>query len=350
MRRATLTVALVAAVAAPGADAKPKVRSITLAWGGDVVPGSHGRLPAAQGRLELRGVRPILRAADLAAVNVEGTLSYGGGSKCGGGNGGNCFAFQAPPSHVATFTSAGVDVGNLANNHANDYGRASLLQTAATLQRAGIAVTGRPGEITVVRTHGVRVAFLGFAPYPWASPIRNLAETRRLVGAARQRAEIVVVLMHAGAEGAGAIHVPYGEEIAFGEHRGRTRDFAHAAVDAGASVVLGSGPHVLRGIESYRGRLIAYSLANLAGTRNLGSAGLLGLSGILSLRLRPDGRVAGGRLYGLRIGAFERPQPDGSGASIRLVRWLSISDFGKRHWPMGPDGRLAPTRLASQGQ
>ena len=78
----------------------------------------------------------------------------------------------------------------------------------------------------------------------------------------------MIVFIHAGAEGVGQEHTPLGEEYHLGEPRGDTRAFAHAAVDAGADLVLGSGPHVLRGIELYRGRVLAYSLGNLAAMLN----------------------------------------------------------------------------------
>ena len=79
-----------------------------------------------------------------------------------------------------------------------------------------------------------------------------------------------------GAEGADKDPRAVRREIAFGENRGDSRAFAHAAIDAGADLVLGSGPHVLRGVELYRGRLIAYSLGNLAGWHNFGTGGRTG--------------------------------------------------------------------------
>ncbi len=78
-----------------------------------------------------------------------------------------------------------------------------------------------------------------------------------------------MVIIHAGAEGATEDHVPYGTEYVYGEVRGDSRAFAHAVIDAGASIVLGSGPHVIRGVQRYRGRMIAYSLGDFACWNNL---------------------------------------------------------------------------------
>ena len=115
---------------------------------------------------------------------------------------------------------------------------------------------------------------------------------------ARRRASLVVVIIHAGAEGAGALHTPHGSEFFVGENRGNPRAFAHAVVDAGASLVVGSGPHVIRGVERYRGRMIAYSLGNFVGYHTLAGGGVLSDSAILRVTLGADGacwRGAGSR-------------------------------------------------------
>src|SRR5690606_11961229 len=122
---------------------------------------------------------------------------------------------------------------------------------------AGLLDTGLPRQITLTQVSGVAVAVVGFAPYSWSAPLTDLREVARLVRQASGRAEIVVVTFHGGAEGAGVERVPVGPEFAFGEHRGDVRAFSRVAIDNGAGLVLGSGPHVLRGMEFYRGALVA---------------------------------------------------------------------------------------------
>ena len=124
----------------------------------------------------------------------------------------------------------------------------------------------------MVERDGFKVAFVGFSTYRWSAPMSSDAAVRRLVRAAARRAPVVVAMFHAGAEGADKTRVPGGREHAFGEDRGDSRHFARAAIDAGADLVVGSGPHVVRGLELYRGRLIAYSLGNLTGYRNFSTA------------------------------------------------------------------------------
>nr|MDQ3935135.1 CapA family protein [Actinomycetota bacterium] len=143
-----------------------------------------------------------------------------------------------------------------------------------------------------------------------------------------------------GAEGAGATHVPHGQETAFGERRGETRRFSRTMIDAGADAVLGSGPHVLRGIQCHRGRPIAYSLGNFAGYNTLSTSGTLQWSGIVRVRIGGDGRFLGGRLVPVRLQRPGVPRLDRRRRSIGLVRRLSRDDFGRGRCLMGTDGKF----------
>jgi poly-gamma-glutamate capsule biosynthesis protein CapA/YwtB (metallophosphatase superfamily) len=318
---------------------KPAARShrVTLEWVGDIALSTQRGLPP--GGLE-RALAPIshqLRDADLTVGNLEGTLSVGGASKCGGIGGGDCFAFQAPPSTARALGGLGFDLVNQANNHSLDYGASGRAQTLAALNAAGVAHTGFPGEITTLRVARERVAFIGFAPYPFDANLLDIPAAQALVRRARARASLVVVIIHAGAEGVAALHTPHGSEFFVGENRGNARAFAHAVIDAGASIVLGSGPHVIRGVERYRGRLIAYSLGNFVGYHTLAGGGVLSDSAILRVTLGLGGRVRAARWIPIVLeGGL--PRPDRSGASARLVATLSREDFPSDHFGIGPEG------------
>ncbi|HUO72228.1 MAG TPA: CapA family protein [Solirubrobacteraceae bacterium] len=327
-----------AASAATKHTAKPPApREVSLEWVGDIALSSERGLPPAGVPAALAPVAPLLRDADLTAGNLEGTLSVGGISKCGGIGGSNCFAFQAPPIVAGQLHGVGFDVLNQANNHSMDYGPSGRTQTVGALNAAHIAHTGFPGQITVVRAAGIRIAFLGFAPYPYDGDLLDIPAAQALVRTARQRASLVVVIIHAGAEGAGELHTPYGTEYYLGEDRGDARAFAHAVIRAGASIVLGSGPHVIRGIERYRGRLIAYSLGNFVGYHTLAGGGVLSASGILRVTLDTAGRVLAGRWLSIAL-SDGLPRPDPSNAPARLVATLSREDFPSDHFDIGPTG------------
>jgi hypothetical protein len=341
IRRAALATALALVVAAPAraVTARPPV---TLQWVGDIAFNAATGLPPGGLQTALGPVSRELHGADLTMGNLEGTLSVGGASKCGArGNGGSCFAFQAPPSYAFGLRAAGFDLLNQANNHAFDFGPSGQVQTFAALRRAGLAHDGSPGQVTLRTVRGVRVAVVGFAPYPWSANLLDIPSAQRLVRRAARLASIVVVIIHAGAEGADQLHTPRGTEFDFGEDRGNPRAFAHAVIDAGASIVLGSGPHVIRGIERYHHHLIAYSLGNFASWHTLGTGGVLSDSAILRVTLHPNGTVLRGRWISIRENADGLPRLDPSNASAHLVAALSREDFTRRY-AISPSGRIEP--------
>ncbi len=324
-----------AASAAPAAGG----RGLSVVWGGDTTLGSSMGLPPEAGRPQLAPVAAALGAADVAAVNLEGTFAPGGGSKCTVPST-SCFAFQAPPENAATLAGAGVDIVNTANNHAFDYGPLGWRGTRDALAAAKVDAVGAPGEIAVLERAGTRIAFVGFSTYPWSSPMSDDAAVRTLVRAAGAQADVVVCFLHAGAEGAEQTHVPDGAEEAFGEDRGDSRHFARVAIDAGADLILGSGPHVLRGMEVYKDRLAAYSLGNLAGWNNFGTGGTLSLSALLRVQLGSDGRFVRGRVSSLLLDGTGVPHPDPAASAAAQMRELSAEDFGDASpWALG---RMAP--------
>jgi poly-gamma-glutamate capsule biosynthesis protein CapA/YwtB (metallophosphatase superfamily) len=272
-------------------------------------------------------VRGPLRRAGIAIGNLEGTLSTGGSSKCGIGSSG-CFAFQAPPRSAALLRGAGFDDLNVANNHAFDYGSSGQRQTLRALARYRLRWSGRPRQITVLRSHGVRIAVLGFAPYPWAQSLTNIPAAQSLVRRAATRADVVIAVLHAGAEGTDRQHVPHGTEYYLGENRGDERRFSHALISAGANLVLASGPHVLRGLQLFHDTLIAYSLGNFATSGNaLSMDGVLSQSAILVVTLGADGSLVSGRFLPVQLVGGE-PRLTSDATIVQRVNALSRSDFG----------------------
>jgi poly-gamma-glutamate capsule biosynthesis protein CapA/YwtB (metallophosphatase superfamily) len=329
-----------AVVGRPARASRAPTTPVTLEWVGDIALSQARGLPPGGLDRALAPVRGLLRHSDLTAGNLEGTLSVGGLSKCAGSTDDDtCFAFQAPPYVAGELHELGFDIVNQANNHSLDYGLGGRAQTLTALRRAKVAHTGLPHKVTILRTGGVRVAFVGFAPYPYTADLLDLPAARKLIEYAHARAAIVVVLIHAGAEGADQLHTPYGEQSFLGEDRGDARAFAHAAIDAGASIVLGSGPHVIRGVERYHNRLIAYSLGNFVGYHTLGGGGVLSDSAILRVTLGAGGRVLAARWISIKL-TNELPRPDPKNASAKLVAALSRADFPHDRYAIGPSGEF----------
>jgi hypothetical protein len=342
-----------AAVVPPATKASPETEStpatgpnaatITLSATGDIIMGSApNRLPADGGDGFFDSVRESLKS-DLVMGNLEQPLTNDtGASKCGSPPRPNCFAFRSPPSYAGHLKDAGFELLNTANNHSKDFGTAGYRNTVDALDRAGLAHTGAEDEITVVEVKGVKVAVIGFSPYAGANNLNDLDHSRAVIRQAKQKADLVVVQVHMGAEGSDKGHVRPGNELFFGENRGDPIRFSHAVIDAGADLVIGHGPHVLRGMQFYRGKLIAYSLGNFAGGgKTLSSNGVLKYAGVLHVSLTGDGRFAGGRFLSTYLnptGVPTRDTADERGRS--LVRELSDADFGGTAAKIGKDGSI----------
>jgi hypothetical protein len=330
-----------AAVAKRAPKPKRTPQPVSIAWGGDVTLGSSYGNPPNGGRALLAPGARVLTKALIGAVNYEGTFGPGGSSKCGP-QAMNCFAFQAPPGNARTLRRAGVDIVNHANNHAFDFGAVGWRATRDALTKAHVQATGAPGELKIIQRRGTRVAFLGFSTYSWSNPMGDDVAVRARIQSAAKQADIVVAFLHAGAEGADKQHVPRGPESAFGEFRGDSRHFAHTAIDAGADLVLGSGPHVLRGLELYRNRLVAYSLGNLAGWHNFGTGGRSSLSALITIAVGPAGRFYAARIASYTLDGAGVPHVDGKRGAVKLMRSLSRADFPKSGLKFSRSGLVTP--------
>ncbi len=327
---------VVALACSAASSATARGPTVSLATTGDIA-----MAPSPDGGADFfPGLRDDL-AGDVVLGNLEGTLATGGTSKCGPQST-DCFAFRAPPSYAGVLRRAGFTIFNLANNHALDYGPTGQAQTLAALVHARLRHTGRPREMAYLRRGPIRVAVLGFAPYPWAQDLRDIAGAVALVRKADAKADVVLVTMHAGAEGADHQHVRPGTETFLGENRGNAVAFAHAAVNAGADLVVGHGPHVLRGLEWYRGRLIAYSMGNFLGNGTLSIAGPGGVSAVLHVRLTRNGSWAAGTLVPIRLVSPGVPRVDSSKEAFTVIRKLSRSDFGRKAMHVSPSGTITP--------
>ncbi|MFN0278318.1 MAG: CapA family protein [Pyrinomonadaceae bacterium] len=334
----------------PESAATPKTNvPITIAAVGDIMLGSpfpnDTRMPPNDGADLLKGVTPILSAADIAFGNLEGPMVDSGTSaKCSPGST-KCFAFRVPTRYGKYLKDAGFDVMSLANNHAGDFGDAGRTSTRKVLDELGIKHAGSDRETfstVYFEAKGRKVAVIGFAHNKLTPNVNDLAFARQLVTAATKKADLVIVSFHGGAEGTDRQHVPNQTEIYVGETRGNLPLFAHTVIDAGADLVLGHGPHVLRGMEIYKDRLIAYSLGNFCTYGWFKLEAETALTAILEARLAPDGKFVGGRIHNGRQQGRGIPVLDNTGDSIRKIRELSLADFGTNAPKIDDNGSIMP--------
>ena len=276
--------------ATPAADSLRRFTRLCAA--GDITLGSNldslwARSAAANlfdryGRFDhpdslLSPLRGLFSDADVVLVNVEGAIGDGPLEvrKCGPRST-SCYAFRSPTSAAGALRRLGSErarvVGNVANNHSHDAGGPGLIATMALLDSADVRVTGADTLATPIITHrGDTIAFLGFYTGADSPDARNLAGVRRHVARAVASYGTVIVTMHLGAEGPTAQRTRDVNEIFVGTQRGNPVAFARAAIEGGATAVIGHGPHVLRGGEWKDSSLVLYSLGNFVnyGTFNL---------------------------------------------------------------------------------
>lgn len=302
----------------------------------------ENRLPPDDGKDYFAEVEPWLAAADIAVGNLEGVLADSGepGKKCS--NPSACYRFRMPTRYVQHFKDAGFDVLSLANNHARDFGEEGRTTTMQTLADAGILYSGRVGNYTSFEKNGLSIAVLSYAVTKNSNMMLDYLYAERIVARFAKSHDIVVVTFHGGAEGADYMHVTFDEEEYYGEPRGDVVRFARMVVDAGADLVLGHGPHVVRAMERYKDRLIAYSLGNFATGFGISISGTKGVAPILLATLDGDGRFLEGEIVST---AQQRPAglaPDPTRRALKQLRQLSEADFENPGLEFRDDGKLLP--------
>lgn len=273
--------------------APPPPQQITVVGVGDILLGRKLAVEmqtTGDYALPFQNIAPLLTQADVAFGNLEGVFCEKRPWPTDG------MVFRIRPEAVKSLIAGGIDVVSIANNHFGDGGDACMTFSFAHLRANGIAAAGAGANYdeahapAIIERKGVKFAFLaytyadrndkkdvvtGFSPAPSPTPSaslkaaatkakpaqrpviagRNPENVRRDVEAALQQADVVIVSLHDGAE--------YLQRVAK-----ETEQFAHAAIDAGATAVLGHHPHVPQRVEHYKDGWIFYSLGNFVFQQN----------------------------------------------------------------------------------
>jgi poly-gamma-glutamate capsule biosynthesis protein CapA/YwtB (metallophosphatase superfamily) len=328
-----------------GSAEELKDQWLTIAAVGDIMMGTtypEPLLPPQDGKGIFQAVKGSLQGADLLFGNLEGPLlDEGESTKCKK-PGKTCYAFKTPVRYVAYLKDAGFSALNIANNHASDFGGNGLESTISILSAAEIQAVGGKA-IARFTIKGRRVAVVGFFYFEtlYAYSLQDTAEAVKIVRSLKEANDLVVVSFHGGAEGSTAQHVTGLNEEFLGEDRGNVAAFAHAVIDAGADLVIGHGPHVLRALEVYQGKLIAYSLGNFLAYERFNLDGPNGLSVVLKVHIDPvTGDFKEGELVPVKLGTQGIPVPDSSGKAISLIRNLTKQDIKESGLTVADDGMI----------
>jgi poly-gamma-glutamate capsule biosynthesis protein CapA/YwtB (metallophosphatase superfamily) len=292
--------------------------TITIVAGGDVMLGSayNGIVPKDN---PLRYVGSIISQGDIRFANCEGVISDTGTSTKPNKPG--YFSFRVPSSLVKYYRV--FNLMSLANNHSYDFGKEGADNTMINLFENNIYFAGLKNKpCTVFTVEGVKVGFCAFAPngYTWDT---NFKDAGWIIKTLRKKCDILIVSAHIGAEGKSAEHITRKEEYYYGEDRGNPYSFARKAIDDGADVVLMQGPHVLRAVDVYKNKFIAYSLGNLS---------LYGeyppvISALIKIEINKNGNFVKGKIYPLVVTGKGVPVIDKDKKAIKLISALTKEDI-----------------------
>lgn len=326
-----------------GTQSQPK--TVKLIGVGDIMLGTNypnsSYLPPNDGKNILQPIKELIRKGDVAFGNLEGVLLTEEGSvkKCS--NPKVCYAFKMPNHYVDYLVEAGFNLLSIANNHIRDFGSVGAANTIRILNEAGIPHAGLAEcPYTTFEKDGIRFGFAAFAPNIGTIKINDYANARKIISHLDSISDIVIISFHGGAEGSMMKHVTRKTEIFLGENRGNPYEFARMAIDAGADVVLGHGPHVTRAIDIYKDRFISYSLGNFATYGRFNLSGPNGISPIIELNLRGDGTFISGKIYSTKQLGEGGPVIDEQNRALKEIQELMRTDIPESILNIESDGTI----------
>lgn len=325
----------------------PRDSSICIAAVGDMMLGSSYpsplSLPPDSARNSFRAASKYLREADIAFGNLEGTLLDSGVPE--GKKKFKPYLFRMPVNYGQVFKDAGFDLLSIANNHIDDFGAKGRKSTGMVLDSCGIQYAGlQVKPSTIFTVNGVKFGFCAFAPNSYVVSLHDYKNAGRIIGDLKQQVDIVIVSFHGGGEGVGFEHVMCQKETFIGENRGDVHQFAHHAIDAGADVVFGNGPHVSRAMELYNNHLIAYSLGNFCTYKSVSVAGVCGMAPLLQVHLDKKGKFLNGKIIAFKQDHWKGLERDTLNRVISRIKYLTETDFPQSGLMISNNGLIEPVR------
>jgi poly-gamma-glutamate capsule biosynthesis protein CapA/YwtB (metallophosphatase superfamily) len=309
-------------------------------------PNDDPKLPSEDGKHTFASVKGVLQNADVTVGNLEGVLLDAGGTVKRCSNPSVCFAFRMPERYANLLVDAGFDLMAVANNHSGDFGDAGRKKTQEVLKAAGIGFAGFEGsaETYILEKDGVRYGFASFAPNNGTVRISETEKAKSLISELKKKVDVVIVAMHIGAEGKGQSRITRKTEMFVGENRGNPYEFARMAIDSGADMVFGHGPHVPRAMDLYKGKFIAYSLGNFATNTSVNITGVSGYAPIVKIKTDRKGNFLNGEI----ISAIQqgengerRPFLDQTGACIKEIKRLTETDIPETKLLISENGEMS---------
>ena len=317
----------------PKNDKPNEKTEFTIIGVGDIMLGSNYPfeylLPKNNANI-LENTQNILKNADITVGNLEGTLFDNDGTPKSCNNPNVCYVFRMPSRYGTYLKQAGFDYLSIANNHSNDFGEIGIKKTMKNLDNLGIKYSGIKdiAESAILEKNGKKFGFISFSPNSATVKLNDYNYAKKLISELKSKVDIVIVMFHGGAEGAGAEHITRKNEIFHGEDRGNVYEFAHFAIDNGADIIFGQGPHVTRAVELYKNKFISYSAGNFATFGKINISGSMGLAPIFKIKIDSNGNFISGEIIPIRQ-TYESLGPfiDSEKSVIKKIISLNKSDF-----------------------
>ena len=289
----------------------------------------------------LENVSAILNDADITFGNLEGCFLDIGPlvKRCQDTT--KCYAFRMPVAFSECIADAGFNMMSLANNHLRDFGDKGADTTLFYLDKYDIRSAGLESKpFDTITVQGLKVGMVAFSPFKKTVDLNNYSLLKKYVQHLDTVCDIVMVSFHGGAEGKDYLNITRESEFFYGEDRGNVWEFAHLAIDLGADLVVGHGPHVPRAIEMYKDRLICYSLGNFCTYARFNLNYPNSLAPIVKVELDKNGKTIACEI----ISAFQKgeggPKIDKDNKAAKLIKKLSKEDFPESKIIFLEDGSL----------
>jgi hypothetical protein len=330
------------------ADVKQRPDSIiSIAAVGDIMLGTaypdNTHLPRDSGKQSFNYALKDLHNADITFGNLEGVLLDSGEpaamklkfrSKP--------YLFKMPENYGGILKKAGFDIMSLGNNHSNDFSLKGRKQTIKILDSLGIHHAGlkiHPTKIFV--KNGIKYGFCAFSPNSQTVSLLDVKGAGAIITELKRQVDIVIVSFHGGGEGVDFEHMSCTNEKFKGERRGNVYAFAHAAIDAGADVILGHGPHVSRAMEIYKKRLIAYSLGNFCTHTSVSVSGVCGLAPLLKIRINKKGHFLNGQILSYKQSHHNGLSRDSLNKAAARIKYLTETDLDQPGLSISASGYMS---------
>lgn len=301
---------------------------------GDIMLGSYTPttvLPPKMGQEFIDSAAYLLDSADITFGNLEGVFVTKDiePEKCSEAsrNAKRCYEFGMPDSLAYALKGMHFSVMSMDNNHNSDYGLKGINHTKKQLDKHGIRYAAKKAPI-VIEIDSVKIGIIAFGHSSESYQVFDLETAQQVVSALDSVVDLVLVSFHGGAEGEAPQHVKDTTEFFYGENRGNLIQFSKTVIDAGADLVLGHGPHVLRAIDTYKGKLICYSLGNFLTHGNVNITGIKGKGAIMDLYIdKKTGDFVSGKIISTVQVPRGIPVADSQKEAVQLIKTLTKEDF-----------------------